>query len=191
MSYATNPGWVYIFLLFGLMPALIASLIFARRASGVLPLTEAAHKRFGRPTWIGLGLLGGTVLAWILSGLASSDTLSPILFLVGLPMLLAGLVVLILRRSFGLRASVIDVVTGPGPRTERAVVLGRVHPAFAAAVEGMNRYRSEQYAQQVAGWAASQPAAPTVSVYSAPVASPAPEVQGEGPYFPPPPAWRP
>ncbi|HXA41810.1 MAG TPA: hypothetical protein VNV65_02740 [Candidatus Solibacter sp.] len=118
------------------MIGLIAFLIVAKRASGMLPLTAAAQKRAMRPTWIGLGLLIASIVLFFV-GAGVSDSIGGAMILVASVSFIAGLIVLLVRRSFDIGAKVVDVHFPGYAMPVRAIDFKRAHPAFVAAVQQM------------------------------------------------------
>jgi hypothetical protein len=120
-EFSHTPSWIYILILFGIFPFLIASYFATRRFSGVLPLSAGTQQRLRtarRLVWI-FGL-GGIGLA--LTGLALAE---PLITGVSTVVLAAWLITI-----------VCVWIWSPGARLEdeRVVELVRVHPSFVEAI---------------------------------------------------------
>jgi hypothetical protein len=159
--FATAPTWAYALLVLictgiGLIPIFIIMAAVSRRASGHLPLTKSSSRTIGLTTWIPVGLLGGTVVLWILAaivaGSSSDQTTGAIaagLVILSLVTLVAGGVgVYMIRPLVRPRGKVMEQRPG---QFDKLVELHNVHPAFVAAVNQIHEARAAQYAAISAG----------------------------------------
>ncbi len=149
-TFTNTPAWAFLF-------GAIGAAAFSSRVSGYLPLTRQASKRITTIRWVFAGVAAAAVLFWIAGGvvLPSGDdqtrsTIAGVLFLLGFVAFIAGILGILLARSYyGPSARIIDRGRQPQPLIE----LRRVHPAFVAAVQQLQQARAAQFA-------AAQPPAP-------------------------------
>lgn len=127
ITYDSIPGWTAVLLPFGVLAALLAATFSQVRVGGALPMSRSVTRRW---QWLTrLRRISGwlTVSLFVVGGIAASEAL--------LWACIAALVV------FVLSGAVVLLIVPPGrPDTDSGILkLKRVHPAFAAAVEGRSR----------------------------------------------------
>jgi hypothetical protein len=143
-SFATTPTWAYFL-------GAIAAAIFARRASGYLPLTRACRKKLTLAKWVPLGLipLGFLLLiGGVFVGPSGSNSIAStfgwLVFFTGFASLIVGVVgASVVRASFGPAGKVMERQPW---QYDQLVELKRVHPAFVVAVQQHQHARAAQYA---------------------------------------------
>jgi hypothetical protein len=155
-QFTTAPAWAYLFLILmcigiGLLLIFIVMFAVSRRASGYLPLTHESSLGIGRARTAGLALFLSVAFLWaagiavgIIAGSDSSagSTASGILFALGVLALLVGTAYwLLVKPRFGPQGKV--MAKRPG-EWDNLVEIGRVHPAFVAAVQHHQHMRAAQ-----------------------------------------------
>ena len=157
-TFSTPPAWTYALtplVCLGVLGVIIAGAIIygvSERATGHLPLTRSSSRTAGLAIWIPVALLIASPVAWVVAfvfGGSSESPVFPILFLVGVLLLLAGL----LGRLVGTpliipRARVNPVQHG---QYDRLVEIRNANPVFVAEVQRRQHARAAQFqpAQQV------------------------------------------
>jgi hypothetical protein len=149
--FSNTPTWALVFLLLicvgiGFFVSLPLAHLVSRHASGKLPLTRASKRFLELPIWAGAVSIAFWAIDWIIAAIAFSSQHDPtdptaalvalILFYVGLPGLVLGVVLLEIgfqlgTMPYGPRAKLRKQQPG---EPEPAVELLRLHPAFVAAV---------------------------------------------------------
>jgi MFS family permease len=157
-TFSTPPAWTYALLVLiclGLLGVAIAGLIIyavSERATGHLPLTRSSKRLADLAFWGPIGLLIASPIAWVLAFVfGSSDNQSPvlpILFLIGIALLVAGLLFrLVGTPLISPRGKVFPVQFG---QYDRLVRISNVSPAFVAAVrERQHAQYAQAYSQPV------------------------------------------
>jgi hypothetical protein len=125
-------------------------------------MTPAEHRRSLIPVWVGFGLVVVGLAIFVAAvSVSTSDNSSQgqatagVVFFLGFLVIVVGAIVLLVRRAFGVRGRVHDVLLPGYPGPLRALDLYRVHPNFVAAVGEMYVERARQIA---AAAAAASPA---------------------------------
>jgi hypothetical protein len=126
MGFDTTPRGLWVLLLFGIVPYLLAALLTSERISGAVPLTEEAHRdatAATRASRRGLVAGAGLVAASFLIALTAGPSAWLVLPAVGGIVIAAGGMLTAQAATIGLQRT--------GDRD--VVVMTRVHPRFAAA----------------------------------------------------------
>jgi hypothetical protein len=143
VRYQSLPAWVFLLILFGIVPFLVGYLMTRRLASGWLPMSPRARRRLAALRLLGVGLAVGlpvlTFFAAWTSTLIDPDITGPA-FLVGL--LISGVAIFAVDRWY--RAEAIRGFVGDAGPWGRWITLYNVNPTFAAAVERMYTQRANQ-----------------------------------------------
>ena len=142
VHFATTPGWVFVLLLFGFFPFLIAWILARRAVRGLLPLSPAASSWLTRRNTVGLAVSILIPAACFLvagaSALIGASDLSTVLVIAGL----IAAVVVLLASLFWYWPNPIRAFVGESTPWGRWITLRDVDPTFADAVKRMYALRA-------------------------------------------------